>query len=148
MREQAPSAQDTRRIDAAKHLLGADFTLSASGIAINDRTGKAVGTSATFRTASGGSVGVVWATVDPTEKGSRTSTTGTAGVMTGGAVGAGVGAAASGDPAKDTVQTLGGAGIKGNVQISVKATMPAHGSVVLTPTKVRDLVNGLLADES
>ncbi|MFL6697909.1 MAG: hypothetical protein ACJ8GJ_12130, partial [Vitreoscilla sp.] len=72
--DQAPSAQDTSRINAAKHLLGAEFTASNSGVAINERTGKAVGTSATFETAAGESVGIVWATIDATENGTSAST--------------------------------------------------------------------------
>jgi hypothetical protein len=146
--EKAPTAQDTRRIDAAKHLLGSAFTMTGSGVTLNATTGKEVGTSATFKSASGESVGVIWVTVDATEKGNASWTEGTAGVSTGGGFGVGTGANASGNAAKDTVVTLGGAGSKGDVQISVKVSQPTPAADLLTTAKVDDLVNGLLAAES
>lgn len=141
--EKAPTAQDDRRIAAAQHLLGSGFTKVLSGVALDAMTGAEVGTSATFRSAAGESVGVVWATVDPAEKGTVTSTDGTAGVSANGS-----GVNASGDPAAGTVQAMGGAGIKGNLQVSVKVTEPADGTGTLTTDKVDELVQGLLAAES
>lgn len=142
------SATDERRIATAAHLLGSAFTKVDSGVAIDEQTGKAVGTSATFRTASDESVGVVWATIDATEKGSTSLTKDTAGVSTGGGFGVGSGANASGGPAKDSVLMMGGAGLKGNVQISVKVDQPGQGTHVLTTATVNALVTGLLAAES
>ncbi|BEP13057.1 hypothetical protein acdb102_13680 [Acidothermaceae bacterium B102] len=55
------SAVDHKRVAAAKGLLGTRFTEIDAGVLLDTQTGKAVGTSATFRaTDGGGSVGIAW----------------------------------------------------------------------------------------